>query len=353
MGRRRGVRSLVSNLLVATIALAVPSAMFGFSAAAFTAATGSSANSFAVDALAAPTGVSASGGASITLNWTATSDTYADGHRVYRSSAAGGPYTQIAQLTPRTTTAYVDSPATGTYYYVIRAFDGAWESVDSAEVSAFAGEVSLLGSWQTGTSHTASTGTNRLLVFIAGNEHFDTSTPTLSSVSYGGRAMTKLTNLSAVSYGRSGGLEIWTLDEAGIAAASGTTIVPSWNSTPSTALYSHAMFSGVDQTTSTGALSIVAAPDDFPNPVPLSSLATADDEMIVVGATAGETGSYTPQGLLTLGNTQENTIDTVVLSTAHQTTDGSSVTPSMLFNSDSVFINRQVAGAFVLKVVQG
>ncbi|MFQ5879446.1 MAG: hypothetical protein ACE5IZ_04665 [Dehalococcoidia bacterium] len=94
-------------------------------------------NAFTTDALDPPTGLTAaSSGTNIDLSWTATVDTYASGHRVLRGTASGGPYTQIAQVTPRTTTSYVDSPAAGTYYYVVRAFYQSWESVNSNEASA-------------------------------------------------------------------------------------------------------------------------------------------------------------------------------------------------------------------------
>jgi hypothetical protein len=91
---------------------------------------------FITDTLDAPTGLTATGGASITLNWTATADTYATGHRVYRSTTNGGPYSQVAELTPRTTTTYDDNPVAGTYYYVVRSFHQNWESVDSNEAPA-------------------------------------------------------------------------------------------------------------------------------------------------------------------------------------------------------------------------
>jgi hypothetical protein len=93
-------------------------------------------NSFTADKLDAPTGVSASGGVCITLTWTATADTYASGHRILRSASPSGPFTQIAAITPRTSVAYTDRVATGTYFYVVRAFYQNWESVDSNQVSA-------------------------------------------------------------------------------------------------------------------------------------------------------------------------------------------------------------------------
>ena len=95
--------------------------------------TSNDANSFTADILAPPTGLTAACGTTITLDWTATVDTYATGHRVFRATTPGGPYSQIAQITPRTTVTYDDTPAAGTYYYVVRAFYLSWESVDSNE----------------------------------------------------------------------------------------------------------------------------------------------------------------------------------------------------------------------------
>jgi len=57
---------------------------------------------FTTDSLDPATGLSATGGATIGLSWTATADTYASGHRIFRSTTAGGPYSLIAEVTPRT-----------------------------------------------------------------------------------------------------------------------------------------------------------------------------------------------------------------------------------------------------------
>jgi hypothetical protein len=117
---------VAATLLV--LLLALPAA-----GANFTNPTSSDANSFVADLLAPPTGLTAACGTTITLDWTATVDTYATGHRVFRSTTPGGPYSQIAQITPRTTVTYDDTPAAGTYYYVVRAYYLSWESVDGNE----------------------------------------------------------------------------------------------------------------------------------------------------------------------------------------------------------------------------
>ena len=144
---RRGPQRLaVTTLIFASIAggaLVAPSIIR--SQAAFTNAPDNTNNSWTADTLNPPTSLTATGGAvptfgwetrSITLDSTATVDTYATGHRILRSTSPGGPYSQVAEITPRTTTTHDDNPAADTYYYVARAYDLSWESVNSNEASA-------------------------------------------------------------------------------------------------------------------------------------------------------------------------------------------------------------------------
>lgn len=73
----------------------------------------------------------------VVLSWTASSTASVTGYNVYRSTTAGGPYTQIASQVAMTS--YSDSPGsgTGTYYYVVTAVGpGNVESVYSNEASA-------------------------------------------------------------------------------------------------------------------------------------------------------------------------------------------------------------------------
>lgn len=101
--------------------------------AGFTAVTDNTANTIAADTLDPPTGFTATDGGTITLNWTASIDNNADGYRLFRSTSPGGPYTQIAEVTPRTTVTHQDTPPYGVYYYVARAFDGSWQSTYTSE----------------------------------------------------------------------------------------------------------------------------------------------------------------------------------------------------------------------------
>ena len=113
------------------------------SAATFTAPTTNPSNQLATATLAAPTGVSAivqSNGGTVRVAWTATSSTWASGHRVFRATSSSGPYSQIQQIAGRATVTYDDVPGVGTFYYVVRGYydaNGAnWESQNSAQDSA-------------------------------------------------------------------------------------------------------------------------------------------------------------------------------------------------------------------------
>src|SRR3972149_3071533 len=120
MRRPVSSRALLLGLAGALIAAALP---VGGALALFTDTFANGSNTPPNDTLDPPTGLTASGGSCVSLTWAATSDTYATGHRILRSAVAGGPYSQIADVTPRTTTTYIDGPLlTDTYYYVSRAY---------------------------------------------------------------------------------------------------------------------------------------------------------------------------------------------------------------------------------------
>jgi hypothetical protein len=117
-----------------------------------TAATGS----FEADRLAPPTGVAASGGASVALTWTATVDAYASGYQLLRSATSGSGHAPVATITPATATTAGDAPGTGTWYYLLRSEYQAWLSVPSAEVSAVVG-APITTALAACTSHAADT----------------------------------------------------------------------------------------------------------------------------------------------------------------------------------------------------
>lgn len=127
--RARYALALVSAFGVVSLGTA------SFSLAVF-ADTSSSSASFGTDTLSPPSGLSATGGTSGSLSWTATPKTWATGYHVYRATALAGPYSQIATVTPRSSTTYADSPAAGTYWYIVRAYYQSWESVGAGPASA-------------------------------------------------------------------------------------------------------------------------------------------------------------------------------------------------------------------------
>jgi hypothetical protein len=104
------------------------------------------ASTITADTLDPPTNLQCSGLPSCTvtfltkptMTWTATPDTYATGYQVWRSTTSGSGYTQVASVTPRTTTTWTDtavSPLT-TYYYVVRAVANSWTSAFTSQVQA-------------------------------------------------------------------------------------------------------------------------------------------------------------------------------------------------------------------------
>ncbi len=121
-------------LIVGVTVLAIGSTSSSLAASTSSAAA---TGTFTTDTLSPPTGLSAVGGvASIGLSWTATAKAWATGYHVYRATASGGPYSQIATVTPRTAVSYTDTPADGIYWYTVRAAYQGWESVDAGPVSA-------------------------------------------------------------------------------------------------------------------------------------------------------------------------------------------------------------------------
>lgn len=108
--------------------------------ALFSDSAGVAGNAFSTDQLDPPNGLGANGGPCVSLSWTITGDTYASGYNVLRASSSGGPYSSIAQLTPRTVASHTDSPSSGTYYYKLESYYQSWTSSQTAAVSAIAGD---------------------------------------------------------------------------------------------------------------------------------------------------------------------------------------------------------------------
>jgi hypothetical protein len=163
------LRKLSVLFLLAGLALVLAAALQQGALGLATDTFSNGSNAFTADTLNPATSLSATGGASISLSWTATSDTYASGYHVLRSTTSGSGYSQIAQVTPRTTTTYVDSPGAGTYYYVVRAYYQSWESVDSNEATAGASTNTGLANCTANAAVTTNSGDNNGFETTPGN----------------------------------------------------------------------------------------------------------------------------------------------------------------------------------------
>ncbi|MGH9179539.1 MAG: fibronectin type III domain-containing protein, partial [Acidimicrobiales bacterium] len=65
---------------------------------------------------------------SVTLSWTATPSTWADGYEIRWGTTPGGPYTTGSATSVVTTAAITGLSLLTTYYFVVRAYDGGWRS---------------------------------------------------------------------------------------------------------------------------------------------------------------------------------------------------------------------------------
>ncbi|MGD0077673.1 MAG: hypothetical protein ABSB91_03490 [Sedimentisphaerales bacterium] len=215
-----------------------------------------------------------------------------------------------------------------------------WSSTLSATTPAQPTDINIINSWLTGTTHAKESGANRALIFIAHGEL--TSAMNLTGVTYGGQAMTKVLDYNYTEASTYAYAAAFILKDTAITAASSTTFTPTWSTTPTEYGYSSAFFSNVDQTTSIGA---TGRGGSTTNPVTTSnSLATSNGDMVVLGATCGNKGSYTLNNGFTEGIDQNMASSTGV--TGHKKATGANETPSATYSST---INRQMIIGFVLK----
>src|SRR6188474_1387450 len=102
--RRRSVAILLAVVLVTAGAVVAPVTLARF------VDQGASSISLATDTLAPPTSLAASGTTSTSLTWVPSSDTYAAGYQVYRSTTSGSGYGLIGSVTPGSANATTDAP---------------------------------------------------------------------------------------------------------------------------------------------------------------------------------------------------------------------------------------------------
>ncbi len=162
-------------------------------------------------------------------------------------------------------------------------------------------QVALANAWNASTSaalsHTTGAGSNRLLVYVISFED-DDNLNDVTSVSYGGQAMTQAAQSTTITgTGSQSRAEIWYLNQAGIVLASNTTFTPVFSvSNPATSHGYYAMavtLSGVNQltpvcTAGTGQRLTSST-------VNLSSgISVLPGELMIYGTHTGDSRTHTP-----------------------------------------------------------
>jgi hypothetical protein len=303
---------------------------------------------------AAPTGLTAiAGNQTVSLDWNNNSESDVNGYNVYRSITSGSGYSKLNGALLSSSN-YTDNSVTNwtTYYYVVTAVDiVSNESGYLTQVSAtpqIITDVNLLGSWASGTSHTKENGTDRVLLFIAHGE-LASSNMNLSSVTYGGQAMTKVIDRN-IGSGTRAYAAAYILNEAGVAAATSGTFVPTWSATPTEYGYASVFLKNVNQASLTGASDSNGTETATPNPIKTNPLSTSNGDMVILAATCGNSGSYTLNGGFTEGIDQSggSLMGSSTGVTGHKRATGAAETPSATF---STTVNRQMIIGFVVKAL--
>jgi len=203
-----------------------------------------------------------------------------------------------------------------------------------------AADVEIIGTWVSGTSHTAEAGTNRALVFTAHVEDDDTDM-NLTSVTYGGQSMTKVVEQNVGSGYRAYAVA-YILDETGINAASGSDFAVTWAQNPSrTPGFSSVFLQNVNQSVPTGAFDGNGA--ESIATIATSALSTSDGDMIIVSGTCGNSGEYTVNNGFTKGI--EVDIASADAVAGYKSASGVDETPSITHSN----VNRQVVIGFVVQ----
>jgi len=202
-----------------------------------------------------------------------------------------------------------------------------------------AADITPVGSWTTGLTHTVGAGTDRLLVFVTGFEN-DPDTD-ITAVTYGSVSMTRAVedsietpNLFAAR------CEIWYLDEAGIQAASGNTFVVTYASgTVNNAIHAAATFANVDQTSPI--YDTATNQSDSVDPLE-ATVNVVQGGMSITSAVCGNGGDYS-WGNGWIETTDQVNASTVTMSTAeHPATANGTDTASADFSGN---INREGASS--------
>ena len=154
--------------------------------------------------------------------------------------------------------------------------------------------VARVGSWSsvnaTTLTHSNGAGKNRVMIAVIGSE--SNLTHIVSSVDYGGQAMTKVAEIE-VGTSVFALISIWYLEERGIVAASTTTVTPTWDQGPNEFqnIIAAGTFEGVNQTSPIAQFNT----DSDTSSIPLTNMDLVESigNAIIAGATSGSPGTTT------------------------------------------------------------
>lgn len=150
-------------------------------------------------------------------------------------------------------------------------------------------------------TYSVSAGTDRGLFVFTCYEDF-TAARTVTSMDYGGQAMESIVTANTADTGSQCGASSWFLDDAGIAAASGSVITPTYDSGPSNEMIHAASYENVDQTggtTTFPANATAETNESTPNPFTTVDLTEVDGGLILGFNADGNTSQRSWQSDMT------------------------------------------------------
>jgi hypothetical protein len=215
--------------------------------------------------------------------------------------------------------------------------------LDIEKSSTGLNNIAILNTWSTGTTKTVNAGTNRYLLVVYSNEN-GSGTRDLTGLTWGGVAMTQLGEVQAgTAGGFIGRVEVWGLNEAGIAAGVGTALVATYGAyTPLDycEIFSSISFTNVDQIQPVTSL-ITGGAAAATNPHQLPSAFTPLAGGVSINAVGcGNPGTYTINSGYTEGTDATFAAGTgsgATLQTAHELNTTAVNQPSCTF---SAAVNR-------------
>ncbi len=215
---------------------------------------------------------------------------------------------------------------------------------DSVEIVDLDTSISLLDAWSLGTTKTISSGSNRVLIVVIFNE--DAQTDNINTVTYGGQAMTEIYD-HTTGIGGSNSAWVGYLTEIGIAAATNTTIVPTWTPGSPVAgdvIYHSAVFSGTHQTSPVrGYASNALTTGTTISPSASTTVYTGDMAFYIAGVSNNRT--FTPDPAYTEGTDNNTCTSTCASTVAYKaiTTDRTELPTATLSSSGTRVIMTFVA----------